>query len=192
MPAPDDGDLRMTYCAFIICALLDHWTCIDLPCAISYIYRCRMRTPPPLPIDSARVVQTYEGGYGQTPHGESLRCRSVPPRTSARTATSTARQMARNGTMARADAAQGWFCGTHVQAARRVLRVLVRHRALFLYASPFYRLVDPQRGRIARCTCPRCVSCAMSVQIGRDRQCERDIVAYVLADVMYRSLSVVS
>ena len=63
MPGVDDADLRMTYCAFVVCALLDDWSCIDLPRAISYIHRCRVRTaphPPPLYIpphtDSARVV----------------------------------------------------------------------------------------------------------------------------------------
>lgn len=56
MPGADDADLRMTYCAFVVCALLGDWSCIDLPRAISYIHRCR----------------TYEGGYGQTPQGESL------------------------------------------------------------------------------------------------------------------------
>lgn len=56
MPGADDADLRMTYCAFVVCALLDDWSCIDLPRALSYIHRCR----------------TYEGGYGQTPNGESL------------------------------------------------------------------------------------------------------------------------
>ncbi|KAI9509992.1 terpenoid cyclases/protein prenyltransferase alpha-alpha toroid [Russula earlei] len=55
-PGAGDADLRMTYCAFAICALLADWSCIDLPRALSYIQRCR----------------TYEGGYGQTPQGESL------------------------------------------------------------------------------------------------------------------------
>ncbi|KAH9959027.1 hypothetical protein BGW80DRAFT_1465044 [Lactifluus volemus] len=39
-----------------VCALLDNWSCIDLPRALSYIQRYR----------------TYEGGYGQTPLCESL------------------------------------------------------------------------------------------------------------------------
>jgi len=56
IPGAGDVDLRMTYCAFVVCALLDDWSCIDLPRALSYIQRCR----------------TYEGGYGQTPQGESL------------------------------------------------------------------------------------------------------------------------
>ncbi|KAF8267633.1 terpenoid cyclases/Protein prenyltransferase [Lactarius quietus] len=56
MPGADDADLRMTYCAFVICTLLDDWSIIDLSQALTYIHRCR----------------TYEGGYGQTPHGESL------------------------------------------------------------------------------------------------------------------------
>ncbi|KAH9990286.1 terpenoid cyclases/Protein prenyltransferase [Russula vinacea] len=56
IPGAGDADLRMTYCAFVVCALLGDWSCIDLPRALSYIQRCR----------------TYEGGYGQTPLGESL------------------------------------------------------------------------------------------------------------------------
>ncbi|KAI0298124.1 terpenoid cyclases/Protein prenyltransferase [Multifurca ochricompacta] len=56
MPGGGDADLRMTYCAFVVCALLDDWSCIDLAHALKYIQRCR----------------TYEGGYGQTPQGESL------------------------------------------------------------------------------------------------------------------------
>jgi len=56
IPGAGDADLRMTYCAFVVCALLDDWSCIDLPRALSYIHRCR----------------TYEGGYGQRPQGESL------------------------------------------------------------------------------------------------------------------------
>ncbi|KAH8982280.1 terpenoid cyclases/Protein prenyltransferase [Lactarius akahatsu] len=55
-PGAGDADLRMTYCAFVVCALLDDWSCIDLARALSYIHRCR----------------SYEGGYGQTPRGESL------------------------------------------------------------------------------------------------------------------------
>ena len=87
------------YCAFMICALLDDWSCIDLPRALSYIQRCRVRVslPPPPHFSQphstptiaffvllrpeymlmpecarARTNQTYEGGYGQTPQGESL------------------------------------------------------------------------------------------------------------------------
>ncbi|KAH9983703.1 terpenoid cyclases/protein prenyltransferase alpha-alpha toroid [Russula compacta] len=56
MAGAGDADLRMTYCAFVVCALLGDWSCIDLPRALSYIQRCR----------------TYEGGYGQKPQGESL------------------------------------------------------------------------------------------------------------------------
>jgi prenyltransferase beta subunit len=45
MPGADDADLRMTYCAFVVCALLGDWSCIDLPHALSYIHRCRVRVP---------------------------------------------------------------------------------------------------------------------------------------------------
>ncbi len=49
MPGVDDADLRMTYCAFVVCALLDDWSCIDLSRALSYIHRCRVRIPSPPP-----------------------------------------------------------------------------------------------------------------------------------------------
>jgi Prenyltransferase and squalene oxidase repeat len=78
----------MTYCAFVVCALLDDWSCIDLPRALSYIQRCRVRRLCPdhhLFSMNERTTnmqshfrvflflsQTYEGGYGQTPLGESL------------------------------------------------------------------------------------------------------------------------
>ena len=44
-PGADDPDMRMTYCAFVLCALLEDWSCIDLPRALSYIRRCRVRVP---------------------------------------------------------------------------------------------------------------------------------------------------
>ncbi|KAH8829195.1 terpenoid cyclases/protein prenyltransferase alpha-alpha toroid [Flagelloscypha sp. PMI_526] len=46
-----DGDLRTTYCAFVLCYLMDDWSCLNLETALEYISRCR----------------TYEGGYGQFP-----------------------------------------------------------------------------------------------------------------------------
>lgn len=46
MPGADDADLRMTYCAFVVCALLDDWSSIDLARALSYIHRCRVASPP--------------------------------------------------------------------------------------------------------------------------------------------------
>ncbi|CAE6517485.1 unnamed protein product [Rhizoctonia solani] len=56
------GDLRVLYTAFVICYLLDDWTRIDVPGALSFINRCR----------------SYEGGYGQSPdqeaHGGTTYC----------------------------------------------------------------------------------------------------------------------
>ncbi len=49
-----ETDIRMSYCAFSICAMLNDWTCIDVPKAIQFIKSCR----------------SYEGGYGQAPHNE--------------------------------------------------------------------------------------------------------------------------
>ena len=79
MPGAGDADLRMTYCAFVVCALLGDWSCIDLPRALSYIQRCRVRVclfPSAFYVTCVQsknpTTQTYEGAYGQTPHGESL------------------------------------------------------------------------------------------------------------------------
>ncbi|KZV64139.1 terpenoid cyclases/Protein prenyltransferase [Peniophora sp. CONT] len=51
-----DADLRMLYCACVICNLLDDWTCIDTSAAVGFVRKCR----------------TYEGGYAQGPGGEAL------------------------------------------------------------------------------------------------------------------------
>lgn len=53
-PSSEEYDLRMTYCAFAICAMLDDWSAIDLDKAVRFIASCR----------------AYEGGYGQEPHNE--------------------------------------------------------------------------------------------------------------------------
>ncbi|CAE6402150.1 unnamed protein product [Rhizoctonia solani] len=62
VPHDTVGDLRVLYTAFVICYLLDDWTCIDVPGALSFINRCR----------------SYEGGYGQSldqeAHGGTTYC----------------------------------------------------------------------------------------------------------------------
>ncbi|CUA67607.1 geranylgeranyl transferase type-1 subunit beta [Rhizoctonia solani] len=62
VPHDTVGDLRALYTAFVICYLLDDWTRIDVPGALSFINRCR----------------SYEGGYGQSPdqeaHGGTTYC----------------------------------------------------------------------------------------------------------------------
>jgi geranylgeranyl transferase type-1 subunit beta len=50
-----ETDIRMAYCAFAICAMIDDWSPIDVHKAVEWIKRCR----------------GYEGGYGQAPHNES-------------------------------------------------------------------------------------------------------------------------
>jgi len=61
-PSSEEYDLRMTYCAFAICSMLDDWSSINTRIAVEFIQRCR----------------TYEGGYGQEPlneaHGGSTYC----------------------------------------------------------------------------------------------------------------------
>lgn len=53
-PTSEEYDLRMTYCAFSICSMLDDWSSINIPSAVTFIQSCR----------------TYEGGYGQEPNNE--------------------------------------------------------------------------------------------------------------------------
>ncbi|PVF92853.1 terpenoid cyclases/Protein prenyltransferase [Serendipita vermifera] len=53
-PSSDECDLRMTYCAFVICSVLGEWSCINVERAVEFIQRCR----------------SYEGGYGQEPGNE--------------------------------------------------------------------------------------------------------------------------
>jgi len=43
-PGNDERDLRMTYCAFAICALLGDWSAIDIPKAIGFVQKCRVST----------------------------------------------------------------------------------------------------------------------------------------------------
>ncbi|KAH9954015.1 terpenoid cyclases/protein prenyltransferase alpha-alpha toroid, partial [Lactifluus volemus] len=131
----DDTDLRMTYCAFVVCALLNNWSCIDLPRALSYIQRYR----------------TYEGGYGQTPLCESLgglmycalaSMHLVPAEHLCDFAgASTTHQVARDCAMVAAHAITtdatdadggktGWrLCGADEQTGGCVLWVLVRCRS---------------------------------------------------------------
>ncbi|KAF8315601.1 terpenoid cyclases/Protein prenyltransferase [Clavulina sp. PMI_390] len=54
-PSSGEDDLRATYCAFVICYLLDAWDAIDVRRALAFIESCR----------------AYEGGFGQTPRLES-------------------------------------------------------------------------------------------------------------------------
>lgn len=53
-PNSTESDLRSVYCAFAISSMLDDWSGIDVPRALSFISKCR----------------TYEGGYGQEPYAE--------------------------------------------------------------------------------------------------------------------------
>ncbi|THH17268.1 hypothetical protein EW146_g3509 [Bondarzewia mesenterica] len=42
-PGAGDADLRMSYCAFVICTLLDDWSSVDVERALAFISRCRPR-----------------------------------------------------------------------------------------------------------------------------------------------------
>ena len=44
-PGARDADLRMSYCAFAICAMLDDWTRVDVDRALAFVARCRVSRP---------------------------------------------------------------------------------------------------------------------------------------------------
>ncbi|KJA24010.1 hypothetical protein HYPSUDRAFT_39125 [Hypholoma sublateritium FD-334 SS-4] len=54
VPGSNESDLRTLYCAFAISSMLNDWSGVNVPRAISFINTCR----------------TYEGGYGQSPFCE--------------------------------------------------------------------------------------------------------------------------
>ena len=43
LPNGGESDLRTTYCAFVICSLLDDWSGMDVDHAIAFIRRCSVR-----------------------------------------------------------------------------------------------------------------------------------------------------
>ena len=45
LPNGGESDLRMTYCAFVICSLLDDWSGMDLDRALAYIHKCYVSYP---------------------------------------------------------------------------------------------------------------------------------------------------
>lgn len=47
LPIGGEADLRTTYCAFVICSLLDDWSGMDLDRAIAFIQRCSVGPSPP-------------------------------------------------------------------------------------------------------------------------------------------------
>ena len=120
MPGADDTDLRMTYCAFVLCALLGDWSCIDLPRALSYIHRCRVRVPfspftslhsfPPLMYeitDVRRRIRTNATGRIAR-RTDILRPRGITPRPGrprmCASGASAARRVARDSTLVTAHA----------------------------------------------------------------------------------------
>ena len=164
----------MTYCAFVVCALLDDWSSIDLPRALSYIHRCRVASLPPSFAFAADVDITVVRGRIRADAtrrsarwANLLRTRSATPHPNC--ARSTARRVARDGALAGTDAdagrARGRLCGAHKQAAGRVLRFLVQCRALrtshpshpptsfFVYLNPLYMCVVGFRRLSAQASC---------------------------------------
>ncbi|KAL5501803.1 CDC43 [Sanghuangporus vaninii] len=53
-PGQGESDIRMVYTAFVISAMLDDWSGIDIPLAVDFTKRC----------------MSYEGGFGQVPGNE--------------------------------------------------------------------------------------------------------------------------
>ena len=43
LPNGGEADLRTTYCAFVVCSLLDDWSGMDVERAIAFIRRCSVR-----------------------------------------------------------------------------------------------------------------------------------------------------
>ena len=44
VPGSNESDLRTLYCAFAISSMLDDWSGINVPLAVSFISTCRVRT----------------------------------------------------------------------------------------------------------------------------------------------------
>jgi hypothetical protein len=44
-PMGGDMDLRLSYCAFVVCSLLDDWSGVDVGKAIEFVQRCRVCDP---------------------------------------------------------------------------------------------------------------------------------------------------
>lgn len=42
-PTHHDSDLRMVYCAFAISSMLNDWRGVDVPRALGFVARCRVR-----------------------------------------------------------------------------------------------------------------------------------------------------
>jgi len=42
-----DTDLRLTYCAFVICTLLNDWSGVNVEKALEFVRRCRVSAPVP-------------------------------------------------------------------------------------------------------------------------------------------------
>lgn len=45
-PTGGDTDLRLTYCAFVICTLLNDWSGVNVDKALEFVRRCRVNSPP--------------------------------------------------------------------------------------------------------------------------------------------------
>ena len=44
-PTGGDTDLRLTYCAFVICTLLNDWSGLNVERALEFVRRCRVSSP---------------------------------------------------------------------------------------------------------------------------------------------------
>jgi hypothetical protein len=186
MPGADDADLRMTYCAFVVCALLDNWSCIDLPRALSYIHRCRVRLflPPP----SSSILMQYRRTKAGTDRRQ-MASRSADRHTAPSQLSTSHPHLHHhsnsNNTSNLPNGARRYGgsyrpsrpCSSEavLQGARTSYQMHVTDSGAaprFPYvplSPPFFSPLcvdwsaDPRCGRIARSTCTRYVSRAMSV-----------------------------
>ena len=156
----------MTYCAFVVCALLGDWSCIDLPRALSYIQRCRVRVsiPSPFPFPSTkktlirnahrvsdvrRWLRTDARGRIAR-RADLLRARGAAPRPSGPhmcdPGAPTTRRMARDRALAAAHAGGVLrrLCRAYEQARGRVLWILVWCRS---------RRTNRLSTALSRCVC---------------------------------------
>lgn len=55
-PTGGDTDLRLTYCAFVICTLLNDWSGVNVEKALEFVRRCRVNTVLPYLLNIAYVA----------------------------------------------------------------------------------------------------------------------------------------
>ncbi|KZT37366.1 terpenoid cyclases/Protein prenyltransferase [Sistotremastrum suecicum HHB10207 ss-3] len=139
VPNEGESDVRMVYCAFAICTMLDDWSSIDIDKAITFVQHCR----------------TYEGGYSQVPGQEAqggttycalatLYLSPIPARLSPKERVQTIRWLAwnqdsgfRGRTEKPPDACYSFWCGGAMKILNADGYVNVAENARWLSACQF-------------------------------------------------------